>query len=63
MNETTSPEIEWMLDEVPVLCQARGCERVPETWCPLCTQFLCAEHDELTPRRRHDCLGEPADDE
>ena len=51
-----------LLDRVPELCERPGCQRSVETWCPLCERFYCLEHDELTPRRRHACLGEPAED-
>jgi len=51
-------------ETIPVItdvCDVRDCKRPVETWCPLCQQFLCAEHDELVPVRRHDCLGRKAD--
>ena len=41
---------------VPEWCQQFGCRQPVETWCPLCRAYFCAEHDELYPRRRHDCL-------
>jgi hypothetical protein len=41
---------------VPEQCQQFGCREPVETWCPLCRAFFCAEHDELYPRRMHDCL-------
>ena len=63
MNETVLPEVEWMLGKVPKLCQAPDCTAQVQTWCPLCEHYFCDEHDQLTPRRRHACLGEPADDE
>ena len=44
------------LDELPDVCQQFACNREAETWCPLCRAFFCAEHDELYPVRRHDCL-------
>lgn len=40
----------------PELCQQFGCSREAETWCPLCRAYLCLEHDELVPVRKHDCL-------
>ena len=42
-------------------CEQDGCETVVQTWCPLCERFLCHRHDELYPRRRHDCLRGPAE--
>jgi hypothetical protein len=33
-----------------------------EDECPLCERFLCAEHDQLVPVRRHDCLKGKADE-
>jgi len=50
------------LSPVPETCQREGCARAVETWCPLCNLFLCADHDQLTPQRMHDCLSGPADD-
>jgi len=47
--------------DAPDLCQQFGCNRKAETWCPLCRSFFCAEHDELYPSRRHDCLKGKAD--
>lgn len=45
-----------------MLCQRDDCAREAVTWCPLCEKLLCRVHDELTPRRMHDCLGAPADE-
>lgn len=42
-------------------CTQGDCQRDALTWCPLCEKLLCQEHDELTPRRMHDCLAGPAD--
>jgi hypothetical protein len=44
-------------------CQQRGCRDESVTWCPLCEKSLCQRHDELTPRRMHDCMGGPADED
>ncbi|HYW87226.1 MAG TPA: hypothetical protein VFB50_05625 [Chloroflexota bacterium] len=44
------------LDDVPEFCQQFGCHDRVATWCPLCRAFFCARHDELYPRRMHDCL-------
>lgn len=44
------------------LCQQSRCTRDWQTYCPLCERLLCLEHDELTPRRMHDCLRGPATD-
>jgi len=49
--------------DVPERCQQFGCTQAVETWCPLCRSFFCHAHDELYPRRRHDCLRGPADKE
>jgi hypothetical protein len=60
----TETEPDWDalgLEPVPEYCQVSGCTQAVETWCPLCSLFLCAEHDELTPQRMHDCVGGPAD--
>jgi hypothetical protein len=46
---------------LPDACQQSGCARQAETYCPLCRTYLCLEHDELTPARKHDCLGGRAD--
>jgi hypothetical protein len=46
---------------VPETCEHPGCTSAVETFCPLCERCYCMTHDELTPRRRHACLGEPAD--
>jgi hypothetical protein len=46
---------------IPETCSHANCQRPVETYCPLCEAFLCAEHDELIPDRRHDCIGGPAD--
>jgi len=46
---------------IPDVCEQGDCEQAVETWCPLCDRFLCREHDELVPDRKHDCLGGPAD--
>jgi hypothetical protein len=43
------------------LCQQSRCQQDWATYCPLCLRLLCREHDELYPRRRHDCLKGPAD--
>ena len=53
---------EWNLDPVPEFCQQWACNRPVETWCPLCRAYLCAIHDELMPRRMHDCLKGKADE-
>jgi len=47
-----------MSDVIPERCQQPDCDKPVETWCPLCDQFLCKEHDELVPERRHQCLGD-----
>jgi hypothetical protein len=58
----TEPDWEALgLEPVPEFCQAPGCLRAVETWCPLCSLFLCTLHDELVPERMHDCLGVKAD--
>ena len=49
--------------ELPDHCQQFGCGRPAETWCPLCRSYFCHFHDELYPRRRHDCLRGTADDD
>ena len=41
---------------IPEVCEQPGCGEAVETWCSLCERFYCAEHDELYPRRKHDCL-------
>ena len=46
---------------IPDECEQGDCQNGVETWCPLCDRFLCKEHDELVPNRRHDCLGGVAD--
>jgi hypothetical protein len=46
----------WAEDGVPEFCQQFGCRKPVETWCPLCRAYFCHAHDELYPRRRHDCL-------
>lgn len=48
---------------VPETCEHPGCTSAVETFCPLCEKCLCLTHDELVPRRRHACLGEPADED
>ena len=58
----TNSVLDALLERVPERCEHDGCERPVETWCPLCERFYCLAHDELTPRRRHACLGEPAED-
>jgi hypothetical protein len=45
-----------------MMCEQGRCRHEAVTWCPLCEKLLCAEHDELTPRRMHDCLGSTAAD-
>ena len=50
-------------DDIPELCQQFGCNEPVETSCPLCRGVFCHEHDELYPRRRHDCLRGKADRE
>ena len=55
---TLSPEIERLIADVPEFCQRPGCGARTQTWCPLCEGFYCDEHDQLTPVRRHSCLGE-----
>jgi hypothetical protein len=50
-------------DVVPIWCQQHGCHARVEIWCPLCSKFLCLEHDPLVPVRRHDCLRGPADED
>jgi hypothetical protein len=63
MKTETEPDWDALgLEPVPAFCQARGCLQPVATWCPLCGSFLCAAHDELTPERRHDCLGGKAHD-
>ena len=52
----------WTEKEVPEWCQQFGCRQPVETWCPLCRSYFCAEHDELYPRRRHDCLRGKAEE-
>lgn len=42
-------------------CERDGCDADAVTWCPLCQKVFCQRHDELTPRRMHDCLAGPAD--
>jgi predicted nucleic acid binding AN1-type Zn finger protein len=51
----------WKPDDVPDRCQQFGCKRSAATWCPLCRAYFCHEHDELYPRRKHDCLRGKAD--
>ena len=46
------------METVPEFCQRPGCSARTQTWCPLCEGFYCDEHDQLTPVRRHYCLGE-----
>jgi hypothetical protein len=53
----------WADDTVPEFCQQFGCRQPVETWCSLCRAFFCHEHDELYPRRRHDCLRGKAETE
>jgi hypothetical protein len=48
---------------VPEKCQQRQCSERAETWCPLCRSFFCKTHDELYPRRMHDCLRGKADED
>jgi hypothetical protein len=63
VKTTTEPDWDALgLEPVPEFCQAPGCLHAVQTWCPLCSLFLCDEHDQLTPERRHDCLSGPADD-
>jgi hypothetical protein len=50
------------VDDLPELCQQFGCSQTAETWCPLCRAMFCQKHDELYPRRLHDCLRGLADD-
>ena len=47
--------------DMGVWCQQRGCARDYATWCPLCEGFYCMSHDPLTPVRKHDCVGGPAE--
>jgi hypothetical protein len=49
-------------DDVPETCQQWACHKPVETWCPLCRAYFCHEHDELYPRRRHDCLKGKAEE-
>jgi len=49
-------------DDVPDRCQQWACQRPVATWCPLCRAFFCDLHDELYPRRMHDCLRGKADE-
>ena len=42
--------------DVPDRCQQFGCQAPVETWCPLCRGYFCKKHDELYPRRMHDCI-------
>jgi len=46
----------WKADDVPEYCQQWACRQPVETWCPLCRSYFCKLHDELYPRRMHDCL-------
>lgn len=50
------------IEDVPEWCQQFGCRQPVQTWCPLCRSYFCAEHDELYPRRRHDCLRGKAEE-
>lgn len=67
---TTLPRFETRLEQpIPdgraegdMSCERKACQQQAATWCPLCEKLLCQEHDELTPRRMHDCLAGPADD-
>lgn len=47
----------------PKLCEQASCWQEWVTYCPLCTKLLCQRHDELVPRRWHDCLAGPADED
>jgi hypothetical protein len=63
---TVEAEPDWAgmgLEPVPEMCQQFGCCAQVQTWCPLCRAFFCDEHDQLTPVRRHDCLGGSAEEE
>jgi hypothetical protein len=48
---------------VPEKCQQRLCSERAETFCPLCRAFFCKTHDDLYPRRMHDCLRGKADED
>jgi hypothetical protein len=62
MNEEMVEEtIARLLRGVPDTCQRFGCRAPVQTWCPLCRDFFCDDHDQLTPIRRHDCLRGPAE--
>jgi hypothetical protein len=47
---------------VPEYCQQWACRQPVQTWCVLCRAFFCKVHDELYPRRMHDCLRGPAEE-
>ena len=59
----TNTVLDAVLPRVPETCEHPGCGVAVETWCPLCERFYCLRHDELVPRRRYACLGEPADED
>jgi hypothetical protein len=40
---------------VPEQCDRAGCTLDATTWCPLCTRFFCAAHDQLPDG--HICLA------
>ena len=64
MSVQTEPDWEALgLKPVPEWCEQRWCFRPVETWCVLCEKFLCLAHDELAPRRMHDCVRGRAEDE
>jgi len=48
---------------IPTICEQQGCRLMVQTFCPLCERFFCDLHDELYPRRMHDCLRGKADEE
>jgi hypothetical protein len=56
MQAMSSPPDEGVFPTIPERCQRLGCVAPVETFCPLCERFFCAEHDELVPVRRHDCV-------
>jgi hypothetical protein len=58
----TNETIGALLEVVPEFCQRDGCGARVQTWCPLCTGYYCDLHDQLTPLRRHRCLGEDVDE-
>jgi hypothetical protein len=53
---------DWSDPVFPEYCQQFACNQPVQTWCPLCRAFFCDMHDELYPRRMHDCLRGRAED-